>query len=180
MTKISNKKLKLWELNRLSEEEFKSQRKNPLIIVLDDIRSLNNIGAFFRTADAFNIEKIYLCGITACPPHKDIHKTALGATDTISWEYRENIEELVSELKEQRVAICSIEQTENTILLQAISELSESKFVLIFGNEVNGVKQAVVNASDYVIEIPQFGTKHSLNVSVCAGIVLWEFCKKYL
>ncbi len=180
MTKISNKKLKLWELNRLSEEEFKSQRKNPLIIVLDDIRSLNNIGAFFRTADAFNIEKIYLCGITACPPHKDIHKTALGATNTISWEYRENIEELVSELKEQRVAICSIEQTENTILLQAISELSDSKFALIFGNEVNGVKQAVVNASDYVIEIPQFGTKHSLNVSVCAGIVLWEFCKKYL
>lgn len=180
MNKVHNKKYKLWELNRLSEEEFKSQKKNPLIIILDDIRSLNNIGSFFRTADAFNIEKIYLCGITACPPHKDIHKTALGATNTISWEYCKNIEELVEELSLQGTTICTIEQAENTLFLQNISELREEKFALVFGNEVNGVKQAVVDASKYVIEIPQFGTKHSLNVSVCAGIVLWEFCKKFL
>ena len=175
----NNKKLKLWELDRLSEEQFKSQAKNPLIVILDDIRSLNNIGSFFRTADAFNIEKIYLCGITACPPHKDIHKTALGATETIVWEYRENIEELVQELSLQGIAICTIEQAEKTLFLQNISELKEEKFALIFGNEVNGVKQTIVDRSHYVIEIPQFGTKHSLNVSVCAGIVLWEFCKKY-
>jgi len=175
----NNKKLKLWELDRLSEEQFKSQVKNPLIVILDDIRSLNNIGSFFRTADAFNIEKIYLCGITACPPHKDIHKTALGATETIFWEYRENIEELVQELSLQGIAICTIEQAEKTLFLQNISELREDKFALIFGNEVNGVKQTIVDRSNYVIEIPQFGTKHSLNVSVCAGIVLWEFCKKY-
>ena len=153
----NNKKLKLWELDRLSEEQFKSQAKNPLIVILDDIRSLNNIGSFFPTADAFNIEKIYLCGITACPPHKDIHKTALGATETIVWEYRENIEELVQELSLQGIAICTIEQAKKTFFLQNISALREDKFALIFGNEVNGVKQTIVDRSNYVIEIPQFG-----------------------
>jgi tRNA G18 (ribose-2'-O)-methylase SpoU len=173
-----NKKRKLWELNRLTEEEFKAQDKYPIVIVLDDIRSLNNIGSFFRTADAFNISKIYLCGITACPPHKDIHKTALGSTETIEWEYRENIFDICSELKNSGYTLCSIEQTEQTVFLQNTHELSEKRFALVFGNEVNGVKQEIVDLSNYVIEIPQFGTKHSLNVSVCAGIVLWEFCKK--
>jgi tRNA G18 (ribose-2'-O)-methylase SpoU len=175
-----NKKLKLWELQRVSEEDFKQQQKNPIVVVLDDIRSLNNIGSFFRTADAFNISKIYLCGITACPPNKDIHKTALGATETITWEYRNSTLEACEELKKEGFTLCSIEQTEKTTFLQNIHELSGDKFALVFGNEVNGVNQEVVNASDYVIEIPQFGTKHSLNVSVCAGVVMWEFCKKYI
>lgn len=175
-----NKKLKLWELDRVSEAEFKQQKKNPIVVILDDIRSLNNIGSFFRTADAFNIKKIYLCGITACPPHKDIHKTALGATETIEWEHKSNIVSLCEELRNEGYSICSIEQTEETVFLQNIHELKAEKFALVFGNEVNGVNQEVVNYSDTIIEIPQFGTKHSLNVSVCAGIVLWEFCKKYL
>lgn len=175
-----NKKLKLWELDRISEEEFKQQKKFPIIVVLDDIRSLNNIGSFFRTADAFNVEKIYLCGITAVPPHRDIQRTALGATETIEWEHRSSIVELSKELKEQGVTLCSIEQTEQTTLLQNVNALTHSKFALVFGNEVNGVNQEVVDISDYVIEIPQFGTKHSLNVSVCAGVVLWEFAKKYI
>lgn len=174
-----NKKLKLWELNRVSESEFKNQEKFPLIIILDDIRSLNNIGSFFRTADAFNVEKIYLCGITACPPHRDIQKTALGATDTIEWEGRTSIDELLIELKSEGVKVCTIEQTEKTTQLQDIHQLAGDKFALIFGNEVDGVRQSVINESDYIIEIPQFGTKHSLNVSVCAGVVMWEFAKKY-
>jgi tRNA G18 (ribose-2'-O)-methylase SpoU len=169
----------LWELERVSEEEFKQQKKFPIIVILNDIRSLNNIGSFFRTADAFNVEKIYLCGITANPPHRDIQKTALGATETVEWEYRRSIIDLVHELKAQGVAICSIEQTEKTTFLQDVAHLPEEKFALIFGNEVNGVDQNVIDASNYIIEIPQFGTKHSLNVSVCAGVVLWEFSKKY-
>jgi tRNA G18 (ribose-2'-O)-methylase SpoU len=175
-----NKKLKLWELDRVSEEEFKQQKKFPIIVILNDIRSLNNIGSFFRTSDAFNVEKIYLCGITANPPHRDIQKTALGATETVEWEYRRSISELVHELKEQGIAVCSIEQTEKTTFLQDIESLPESKFALVFGNEVNGVDQDVIDASNYIIEIPQFGTKHSLNVSVCAGVVLWEFAKKFM
>jgi 23S rRNA (guanosine2251-2'-O)-methyltransferase len=175
-----NKKLKLWELDRVSEEEFKQQEKFPLIVILDDIRSLSNIGSFFRTADAFNVEKIYLCGITATPPHREIQKTALGATDTIDWEHRESIVELVKELQAKKIHVAAIEQTENTTLLQNIHHLGAEKFALVFGNEVNGVNQDVVNLSDSVIEIPQFGTKHSLNVSVCAGVVLWEFSKRFI
>ena len=175
-----NKKLKLWELNRLSEDEFKAQDKFPIIIVLDNIRSLNNIGSFFRTADAFNIEKIYLCGITAIPPHRDIQKTALGATETIEWEHVESTVKLVQKLKEESVSIASIEQAETTTLLQNIPSLNYNKIALVFGNEVDGVDQKVIDNSDYIIEIPQFGTKHSLNVSVCAGVVLWEFVKKYI
>jgi 23S rRNA (guanosine2251-2'-O)-methyltransferase len=174
-----NRKLKLWELERVSEEEFKLQKKFPLLVILNDIRSLNNIGSFFRTADAFNVEKIYLCGITANPPHRDIQKTALGATETVEWEYRQSITELIKELKSEGVSVCSIEQAEKTTLLQDIIELKEEKFALIFGNEVNGVDQDAIDLSDYIIEIPQFGTKHSLNVSVCAGVVMWEFAKKY-
>lgn len=173
-----NRKLKLWELSRVSEEEFKEQQKFPLIVILNDIRSLNNIGSFFRTADAFNVEKIYLCGITAVPPHRDIHKTALGATETIDWEYRKSIGELIEELKEQNTLIASIEQAEKTTFLHEISVLPDQKIALVFGNEVDGVDQAIIDKSDYIIEVPQFGTKHSLNVSVCAGVVLWEFAKK--
>jgi 23S rRNA (guanosine2251-2'-O)-methyltransferase len=173
-----NKKLKLWELERVSEEVFKSQEKFPVIVVLDDIRSLNNVGSFFRTADAFNIEKIFLCGITACPPHREIQKTALGSTESVAWEYRASLVELVKELKAQKVCVCSVEQTAETVLLQNISTLEGDKFALIFGNEVNGVDQDAINLSDYVVEVPQFGTKHSLNVSVCAGVVLWEFIRK--
>ena len=175
-----NKKLKLWELERVSEETFKNQKKFTVTVILNDIRSLNNIGSFFRTADAFNVEKIYLCGITANPPHRDIQKTALGATETVVWEYRQSIVDLVKELKNDGMTICSIEQTEKTTFLQDVPNLREERFALIFGNEVNGVDQDVINLSDYILEIPQFGTKHSLNVSVCAGVVLWEFTKKYI
>lgn len=175
-----NKKLKLWELERVSDEEFKLQKKFPIIVILNDIRSLNNIGSFFRTSDAFNVEKIYLCGITANPPHRDIQKTALGATETVEWEYKLSIIDLVKELKTEGITICSIEQTEKTTFLQDVPKLTEERFALVFGNEVNGVDQDVIDASDYILEIPQFGTKHSLNVSVCAGVVLWEFAKKYL
>lgn len=175
-----NKKLKLWELDRVSEADFKKQEKFPIILILDDIRSLNNIGSFFRTADAFNVEKIYLCGITAQPPHKEIHKTALGATESIEWEHRASIVELIQELKNQNILTASIEQTEKTIFLQNINQIPLKRIALIFGNEVDGVNQEAINLSDYVIEIPQFGTKHSLNVSVCAGVVLWEFAKRHL
>ena len=175
-----NKKLKLWELDRVSEEQFKEQEKYPLIVILDDIRSLSNIGTFFRASDAFNVEKIYLCGITATPPHREILKTALGAQDTVVWEHRENIVELVKELQSQQVHVAAIEQTEETVMLQDIHQLKAEKFALVFGNEVNGVNQEVINLADSVIEIPQFGTKHSLNVSVCAGVVLWEFAKRYI
>lgn len=174
-----NRKLKLWELNRVSEEEFKTQKKHPILVILNDIRSLNNIGSFFRTCDAFNVEKIYLCGITATPPHREINKTAIGATESVIWEHRTSIVELVTELKEEGVTITSIEQAEETLLLQNTSQLNYSKIALVFGNEVDGVDQEVINLSDHIIEIPQFGTKHSLNVSVCAGVVLWEFTKKY-
>lgn len=174
-----NKKLKLWELDRVSETEFKAQEKFPLIVILNDIRSLNNIGSFFRTADAFNVEKIYLCGITAQPPHRDIQKTALGATESMNWEHRTSIVDLVVELKAQGVKVCSIEQAEETVSLEKVPELPKVKYALVFGNEVNGVDQDVIDLSDLIIEIPQFGTKHSLNVSVCAGIVLWEFAKRY-
>ena len=175
-----NKKLKLWELNRKTEAEFRKQEKFPIVLVLDDIRSLNNIGSFFRTADAFNIEKVFLCGITAVPPHRDIHKTALGATDTVTWEHQAKILDCVEGLKNKGYELCVIEQTEKTTMLQEVAALPNKPTALVFGNEVNGVAQKVVDVSDYIIEVPQFGTKHSLNVSVCAGIVMWEFCKKHL
>ncbi|MBI3238475.1 MAG: RNA methyltransferase [Flavobacteriia bacterium] len=173
-----NRKLKLWELDRVDEQTYKAQEIFPLYVLLNDIRSLSNIGSFFRTSDAFNVEKIYLCGITATPPHREIHKTALGATDSVTWEHRASIDDLVQELKAKGIRVCSIEQAEKTTLLQEVAHLPNEPYALVFGNEVNGVDQSVIDASDYIIEIPQFGTKHSFNVSVCAGIVLWEFVKR--
>ena len=172
------RKLKNSELHRLSVDDFKTVKKTPIIIVLDNIRSLNNIGSVFRTSDAFLIEKIYLCGITAKPPHKDIHKTALGSTDTVEWEYAENTMNLIERLKSKNIKICSIEQAQNATMLNDFSPEPESTYALVFGNEVKGVAQDVVNASDIVIEIPQFGTKHSLNISVSCGVVVWDVFRK--
>ncbi|MFT4699017.1 MAG: 23S rRNA (guanosine2251-2'-O)-methyltransferase [Flavobacteriaceae bacterium] len=172
------RKLKNNELNRISIPEFKEANKTPLIIVLDNIRSLNNIGSVFRTADSFLIQKIYLCGITATPPHRDINKTALGATDSVSWEYVENTIDLVNKLKEEQVKILSIEQAEQSISLNKFTPSTNETYAIIFGNEVKGVSQEVVSKSDEVIEIPQFGTKHSLNISVSAGVVIWDLFVK--
>lgn len=172
------RKLKNSELDRLSIEEFKTIKKTPLIVVLDNIRSLNNIGSVFRTCDAFLIEKIYLCGITAVPPHKDIHKTALGSTDTVDWEYVENTVDLIERLKSQQVIVASIEQTEHATPLNSFQPEPHQKYALVFGNEVKGVAQQVVNKSDMVFEIPQYGTKHSLNISVSLGIVIWDIFNK--
>ncbi|MAM17824.1 MAG: RNA methyltransferase [Bacteroidota bacterium] len=174
---MQNRKLKNAELDRKSVEEFKNAEKTPMIVVLDNVRSLNNIGSVFRTADAFLIEKIYLCGITATPPHKDIHKTALGATDTVNWEYIENTIDLVKQLQQEEIKVYSIEQAENSISLNEF-QLPNGKIAVVFGNEVKGVQQSVVTLSDGVIEIPQAGSKHSLNISVSAGVVLWDLYAK--
>lgn len=172
------RKLKNNELDRLTVEDFKTSTKTPIIILLDNIRSLNNIGSVFRTSDAFLVEKIYLCGITATPPHKDIHKTALGSTDTVAWEYAENTLDVVEKLKNENVKICAIEQAENATMLNDFSPEANAKYAFVFGNEVKGVAQSVVSASDVVIEIPQFGTKHSLNISVSCGVVVWDVFSK--
>jgi len=172
------RKLKNSELNRIDISTFKSIKKTPLIVVLDDIRSLNNIGSIFRTCDAFKIEKIYLCGITATPPNRKITKTAIGATESIDWEYYNDINDLVLRLKKQEFKVWAIEQTENSKILSKMKKIeTNTKHVLIFGNELNGIKQDVVNNCDDAIEINQYGTKHSLNVSIAAGIVLWNFFK---
>ena len=173
-----NKKLKLWELERVSEETFKNQKKFPVTVILNDIRSLNNIGSFFRTADAFNVEKIYLCGITANPPHRDIQKTALGATETVIWEYQKDIIAVIENLKKENVSVFAIEQVENSIFLQDFKVDKTKKYALVFGNEVYGVAQKVIELCDGTIEIPQLGTKHSLNISVSAGIVIWDLFQK--
>lgn len=172
------RKLKNNELNRIDIEGFKKAQKIPLIVVLDNIRSLNNIGSVFRTSDAFVIEKIYLCGITAQPPHKEIHKTALGATESVDWEYVEDTMELMQRFKKAKVQSISIEQADNATSLQDFKIESNQKYAIIFGNEVKGVHQEVVSASDYCVEIPQYGTKHSLNISVSCGVVLWDLFKK--
>lgn len=172
------RKLKNRELGRLNVEEFKMTTKIPLIVILDNIRSLNNIGSVFRTSDAFLIEKIYLCGITATPPHKEIHKTALGSTDSVSWTYKKDTLELVKSLEDKGVKIIAVEQAEKSVKLQDFNIEKNVKYAVIFGNEVKGVQQEVVSASDICIEIPQFGTKHSLNISVSCGIVLWDLFKK--
>jgi 23S rRNA (guanosine2251-2'-O)-methyltransferase len=166
------------ELDRLSVERFQSSTKTPLIIVLDNVRSLNNIGSIFRTADAFLIEAIYLCGITACPPHKDIQKTALGATESVKWVYFENTLLALENLKEKGVKVMAIEQVEGSVLLNQFFPESGKSYAVVFGHEVFGVEQAVVNACDFCIEIPQFGTKHSLNIAVTAGIVVWDLFLK--
>ena len=172
------RKLRNSELDRLSNEEFVSAKKSPIVVIMDNIRSLNNVGSVFRTADAFLIEKICLCGITATPPHRDIHKTALGAEDTVAWEYHKNTIDCINELKEEGYEIYSVEQAENSIMLQDFKPKQNNKFALVFGNEVKGVQQKVVDASNSCIEIPQFGTKHSFNISVAAGMVIWETFKK--
>ncbi|MDO6760991.1 RNA methyltransferase [Tamlana sp. 2_MG-2023] len=172
------RKLKNSELDRLTVNDFKTAEKTPIIIVLDNIRSLNNIGSVFRTSDAFLIEKIYLCGITATPPHKDIHKTALGSTDTVDWEHVENTMDLVEKLKADGVKICAVEQAENATMLNDFKVEKNTTYALVFGNEVKGVAQNVVSVSDTVIEIPQYGTKHSLNISVSCGVVVWDLFSK--
>ncbi len=172
------RKLKNEELDRLEVSEFKTAEKTPIIIILDNIRSLNNIGSVFRTSDAFLIEKIYLCGITAQPPHNDIRKTALGSTETVDWEYAENTLDLVEKLKVEGVKVCSIEQAERATMLNNFKPQSKTKYAFVFGNEVKGVAQNVVNKSDVVIEIPQYGTKHSLNISVSCGVVIWDVFSK--
>ena len=172
------RKLENSELDRLSADGFKAVTKTPLIVILDNIRSLNNIGSVFRTSDAFRIEKIYLCGITATPPHKDIQKTALGSTESVDWDYTESTLELVKKLQSKDIQVLSIEQAENATMLNNFTPKPNTTYALVFGNEVKGVSQEVVSLSDQVIEIPQYGTKHSLNISVSCGVVLWDvFCK---
>lgn len=171
------RKLKNEELDRLDAEEFRKAQKTPLIIVLDNIRSLNNIGSVFRTADAFLLEKIYLCGITATPPHREINKTALGATESMEWEYRKNPEELLEELRKTHYCL-AVEQAVGATMLSDFNPDPSKKYALIFGNEVKGVSQQLVNLADEVLEIPQYGTKHSLNISVSTGVVVWDIWSK--
>lgn len=172
------RKLENSELERKSIEAFKEAEKTPIIIILDDIRSLHNIGSVFRTADAFLIEKIYLCGITATPPNKEIHKTALGATETVVWEHCANVLEVIENLKKEEITVLAIEQVESAAFLQDFKVEKNKKYALVFGNEVFGVSQEAVAICDGCIEIPQLGTKHSLNISVSAGIVVWDLFKK--
>lgn len=172
------RKLENSELERKSVEDFKSSEKTPIIIILDDIRSLHNIGSVFRTSDAFLIEKIFLCGITAIPPNKEIHKTALGATDTVTWEYQKNVLEVIENLKKENTLVYAIEQVENSVFLNDFEVKQNEKYALVFGNEVYGVCQEAIKICDGTIEIPQLGTKHSLNISVSAGIVVWDLFQK--
>jgi 23S rRNA (guanosine2251-2'-O)-methyltransferase len=167
------------ELNRLSTNEFKNSEKLPVYIVLDNIRSQHNIGSVFRTTDAFLLEGIYLCGITATPPHREIHKTALGATESVDWRYFPETREAITELKARGYRIYAIEQAENSIPLNMFELPADPKIALVFGNEINGVEEAIMEMVDDCIEIPQFGTKHSLNVAVSAGIVIWEIANLY-
>ena len=173
MRKLANS-----ELDRKSVDDFKKAEKTPIIIILDDIRSLHNIGSVFRTCDAFLIEKIYLCGITATPPNKEIHKTALGATDTVTWEYQKDVLEVISSLKSQDTEVWAIEQVENSVFLNDFAPEKNKKYALVFGNEVKGVSQKAVQLCNGTIEIPQLGTKHSLNISVSTGIVVWDIFQK--
>ena len=170
-------KLRTIEMQRLTVEEFREAEKLPLIVVLDDVRSMHNVGSVFRTGDAFRIEAVYLCGITSTPPSAEIHKTALGAEDIVSWRYFKTALEAVDALKTERYEVYSIEQAHGSTKLQTFSPLKEKKYAVILGNEVKGVHQEVVDASDGCLEIPQFGTKHSMNVSVTAGIVIWHFAQ---
>ena len=174
---IKRRKLKVEELNRIDIQEFKEAKKIGLTVVLDNIRSLNNIGSVFRTSDAFRVDEILLCGITATPPHVEIHKTALGAEDSMSWKYYEDTLSAINELKEKNYTVFAIEQTENSTLLTDLSLDENQKYAIILGHEVHGVQQKVIDASHGCIEIPQHGTKHSLNISVAAGIVIWDFYK---
>jgi tRNA G18 (ribose-2'-O)-methylase SpoU len=172
------RKLKITELNRLTPDEFQQETKTPLVVVLDNIRSLHNVGSVFRTGDAFLIESIYLCGITSTPPHPEIHKTALGAEDTVSWTYFEDTCDALEKLKANGYTVLAIEQAEGSTLLPDLTLERTQKIAVVFGNEVKGVQQKVIDLCDGCIEIPQYGTKHSLNVSVTGGIIIWELFKK--
>ena len=172
------RKLKITELNRVTKEVFKEIAKTPLVVVLDNVRSLHNVGSVFRTSDAFLVEKIFLCGITATPPQAEIHKTALGAEDTVDWEYSESTCDVVFRLKAEGYTVLAIEQAESSTMLDTFQPELFAKYAIILGNEVKGVLQEAMDLCDGCIEIPQLGTKHSLNVSVSAGIVIWEFFKK--
>ncbi len=172
------RKLKITELNRLTQEDFKEVEKTPLVVVLDNVRSLHNVGSVFRTADAFLVEKICLCGITACPPHAEIHKTALGAENTVEWVYYEDTCEALKNLKIEGYQLLAIEQAEGSVLLNDFVLNKHEKYAIVLGNEVKGVLQEAIDICDNCIEIPQFGTKHSLNVSVTSGIVIWDFFRK--
>ena len=173
-----NRKKLVTEMGRISGEAFRSADKMPLVVVLDNVRSLHNVGSVFRTSDAFRVECIMLCGITATPPSAEIHKTALGAEDVVDWTYFESTMDAVARLRESGYRVFSIEQCEGSIALQDFAVAPGERYAVVLGNEVKGVQQTVVDASDGAIEIPQFGTKHSLNVSVTAGMVIWEFAKK--
>ncbi|MEA4919239.1 RNA methyltransferase [Proteiniphilum sp.] len=175
---MQRRKLKIEELNRISVEEFREARKIPLAVVLDNVRSRHNIGSVFRTGDAFRIEEIVLCGITGTPPDAEIHKTALGAEDAVQWRYFEETLSAVEALKREGYTIFSIEQAENSVSLEEMKLDNKKKYAVILGHEVHGVEQKVIDASDGCIEIPQYGTKHSLNVSVTAGIVIWDFFQR--
>lgn len=171
------RKLKLEELGRIDVETFKETEKIPLVIVLDNVRSMHNVGAAFRTADAFLIEKIVLCGITPQPPHREIHKAALGATESVTWEYEEDVKSTIKKLQDDDFVVCGIEQTTDSVLLTDFEINKDKKYALVLGNEVDGISDEIVSDCDVLLEIPQLGTKHSLNVSVCGGIVMWEFAK---
>lgn len=175
---MEHRKLKITELNRISAEEFKKAEKLPLVVILDNIRSLHNIGSVFRTSDAFRVECIYLCGITATPPHPEMHKTALGAEFTVDWKYVNNAVEAVDNLRREGYVVFSVEQAENSIMLEDMRLEQGKRYAVVLGNEVKGVQQEVIDHSDGCIEIPQYGTKHSLNVSVTAGIVIWDLFKQ--
>jgi tRNA G18 (ribose-2'-O)-methylase SpoU len=189
---MKNRKLHTIEMNRISVEEFREAEKMPLIVVLDDVRSMYNIGSVFRTCDAFRVEAIYLCGITACPPHQEIHKTALGAEDSVRWRYFKTAQEAVEQLHQDGYFVWSVEQCEGSVKAPTPLQLSRDRVqgaspqggmegvAVILGNEVKGVHQEVIDMSDGCLEIPQFGTKHSMNVSVTAGIVIWEFARQYM
>lgn len=175
---LSMKKLTNEELNRPSVEEFKKADKIPLIVVLDNVRSMNNIGSVFRTSDAFLVEAIYLCGITATPPNKDIHKTALGATESVNWKYFDDSHDALKQLRAENIILIAIEQTRGGMSLADFNPEPDQRYAVIFGHEIRGVQQSVVDLCDQCIYLPQFGTKHSLNISVCAGIVIWELFSK--
>lgn len=175
---MKHRKIKNSELERKSVDEFKAAEKTPVVIVLDNVRSANNIGSVFRTADAFLVEKIYLCGVCATPPHKDIRKTALGSTETVVWEYAENTVDLVKKLQKDGLKVLSVEQAEEAVMLDKFKPKTTEAYAVVFGNEVKGVQQEVVSQSDAVLEIPQLGSKHSLNISVSAGVVCWDLFAK--
>ena len=173
------RKLRNEELNRLTVDQFKAAKKIPVTVVLDNVRSQHNIGSVFRTVDAFRLERILWCGITATAPHREIHKTALGATESVSWEYHESTLEAIRELRRDHYQIISVEQTEDAITLQQLIMTRENAYALVFGHEIKGVDQTIVDMSDSCLEIPQYGTKHSLNIAVAAGIVIWEVFKQF-